>query len=70
VKHVEVNLRVVLDAVEGDVTGEQVAEELRIYIEEDMGTMWVCEDTAAYDVRFASVSRVRRATPPEGAVAS
>ena len=66
-KHVEVTLRVVLDAEpDHDATGEVVAEDLRSYIESEIGDLWVSNGNIAYSVRYASTVEIKRAKPPEG----
>lgn len=52
-KHVELTFKIVLDAVEGELTGEAIAAELGTVIEE-LGEVWLSNDTACYEVRYAS----------------
>lgn len=63
-KHAEVTLRIVLDATEGDLTGERLAQEIAATVEE-MDHVWLDADAACYRVRYAAVEGVKiTAAPP------
>lgn len=66
-ERVRVTLTVELDRVgDEDRTAEQVADELRSAIEDELGDLWVGDGDSAYRVDFASIvqfSATRARTP-------
>lgn len=54
-KHVEVTVRVILDAEEREATAEVVAQALVDHLDNELPTLWMEDDKVAYEIRYAAL---------------